>query len=289
MVYGSNATTAGEPAPAGRSHEDIGRRQSADRQRHVRGRRSARRGESRRSRRCRRCSCASTIIRSTSCTEEHPNWSGDQLYDHARAIVTAEIANITYSEFLPNLLGADALSPYHGYKPGVDPHITLEFAGAAFRFGHSIVSDETENLAENGEVIGGSERRPAGRVLPAAGQFHRPTAARTGNCAISPPTRRRRSTPASSRTCAIFWSIRRPSWISPRSTSSARAISASARSTRRARRSGSIPTPTSPRSPTTPKRSRGCRPPTATSTTSACGPAACRKITRRARWSARRS
>ena len=34
---------------------------------------------------------------------EHPNWSGDQLYNHARAIVTAEIANITYSEFLPNL------------------------------------------------------------------------------------------------------------------------------------------------------------------------------------------
>ena len=43
---------------------------------------------------------------------EHPNWSGDQLYDHARAIVTAEIANITYSEFLPNLLGDDALTPY---------------------------------------------------------------------------------------------------------------------------------------------------------------------------------
>ena len=30
--------------------------------------------------------------------------------------------------------------------------MTLEFAGAAFRFGHSIVSGETENLAENGEV-----------------------------------------------------------------------------------------------------------------------------------------
>ena len=86
---------------------------------------------------------------------QNPTWSGDKLFDHARAIVSAEIANITYSEFLPNLLGDDALSSYHGYKPWVDPHITLEFAGAAFRFGHSIVSNETENLAENGEVLGG--------------------------------------------------------------------------------------------------------------------------------------
>ena len=89
--------------------------------------------------------------------QEHPHWSGDKLYDHARAIVTAEIANITYSEFLPNLIGADALAPYQGYDSNVDPHLTLEFAGAAFRFGHSIVSGETEGLAENGEVIAGSE------------------------------------------------------------------------------------------------------------------------------------
>lgn len=88
---------------------------------------------------------------------EHPNWSGDQLYNHARAIVTAEIANITYSEFLPNLVGKNTLTPYDGYDPNVDPHLTLEFVAAAFRFGHSIVSGETEGLAENGEVIAGSE------------------------------------------------------------------------------------------------------------------------------------
>ena len=88
---------------------------------------------------------------------EHPNWSGDQLYNHARAIVSAEIANITYSEFLPNLVGKNALTPYHGYDSHVDPHLSLEFVAAAFRFGHSIVSGETEGLAENGEVIAGSE------------------------------------------------------------------------------------------------------------------------------------
>lgn len=89
--------------------------------------------------------------------KEHPNWSGDKLYDHARAIVTAEIANITYSEFLPNLLGDGTLDAYRGYNPNVDPHLTLEFAAAAYRFGHSIVSGETEGLAESGEVIAGSE------------------------------------------------------------------------------------------------------------------------------------
>ena len=43
-------------------------------------------------------------------------------------IVNAEIAHITYSEFLPHLIGPDALGAYSGYDPSVDPRITLEFA-----------------------------------------------------------------------------------------------------------------------------------------------------------------
>ena len=84
----------------------------------------------------------------------NPSWTGDQLYQEARAIVAAEIAHITYSEFLVSLLGADAITTYTGYDSSVDPRITLEFAGAAFRFGHSIVSGETENLDEFGQVVG---------------------------------------------------------------------------------------------------------------------------------------
>src|SRR3954471_18277845 len=82
--------------------------------------------------------------------KEHPNWSGDKLYETAKAITTAEMVNITYSEFLPHLLGKDAIEPYHGYDPTVDARITEEFAGAAYRFGHSIVSDEISAISNLG-------------------------------------------------------------------------------------------------------------------------------------------
>jgi peroxidase len=78
--------------------------------------------------------------------KEHPTWSGDQLYQTAKAIVTAEIANITYTEFLPHLLGPDAIPPYTGYDPNVNPTITEEFEGAAYRFGHSIVSSDINSI-----------------------------------------------------------------------------------------------------------------------------------------------
>ena len=85
---------------------------------------------------------------------EHPNWTGDQLYDQAKAITNAEIAHITYSEFLPHLLGPETLTAYRGYDPNADPRISEEFAGAAFRFGHSIVSAETERIDNSGDTVG---------------------------------------------------------------------------------------------------------------------------------------
>jgi len=83
----------------------------------------------------------------------HPDWDGEHLYQQARAIVTGEIQNITYSEFLPHLMGKNVISDYHGYNPSVDPHITEEFAGAAYRFGHSIVSGGTEKIDNNGNLL----------------------------------------------------------------------------------------------------------------------------------------
>jgi hypothetical protein len=84
----------------------------------------------------------------------HPDWDSNRLYDQARAIVSAEVARITYNEFLPHLLGTNAIKAYQGYKPGVDARLSEEFAGAAFRFGHSIVSANLEKIDEQGNGIG---------------------------------------------------------------------------------------------------------------------------------------
>jgi peroxidase len=84
-----------------------------------------------------------------------PTLSGDALYQQARTIVTAEINHITFTEFLPKLLGGSAIADYAGYDASVDARIALEFAGAAYRWGHSTVSAETRRTDEQGVVVGG--------------------------------------------------------------------------------------------------------------------------------------
>ncbi len=79
--------------------------------------------------------------------------TGDQIYEAARALVAAEMQAITYREFLPLLLGADALPPYRGYDADVDVSITNEFATAAYRFGHSMVSPTLLRLDASGNEI----------------------------------------------------------------------------------------------------------------------------------------
>ncbi|MEQ8317773.1 MAG: peroxidase family protein [Phycisphaerales bacterium] len=69
----------------------------------------------------------------------NPSFTGDEVYEHARAIVGGIMQAITYNEFLPLLLGPDAIPPYTGYDPGVDPGISNVFAAAAFRMGHSML------------------------------------------------------------------------------------------------------------------------------------------------------
>ena len=86
----------------------------------------------------------------------NPQWTADQLFEQARRVVVAEIARITYTEFLPHLLGDRAIRPYQGYDAKVDASLSIEFSGAAFRFGHSIVSNALEKINEQGQVIGPS-------------------------------------------------------------------------------------------------------------------------------------
>jgi peroxidase len=82
---------------------------------------------------------------------EHSEWTGDQLYNMAKAITTAEYQNIVYEEYLPLLIGP-VLGRYHGYNPNIDAQVTQEFSTAAFRL-HTQVSDTQEGLDNNGNVV----------------------------------------------------------------------------------------------------------------------------------------
>lgn len=83
----------------------------------------------------------------------HPTWTDEQLFQAARAIVIGEIQSITYNEFLPALLGPNALPQYRGYDASVNSGITNEFSTAAYRFGHSAVGNDVEFLNNNGSDV----------------------------------------------------------------------------------------------------------------------------------------
>ncbi len=85
----------------------------------------------------------------------NPALSDEQLYQHARRLVIAELQRITYDEFLPALLGAarpgaDGIAAYRGYRADVNPGIATEFSTVAFRVGHSMLGEDIEFLDANG-------------------------------------------------------------------------------------------------------------------------------------------
>uniref|UniRef100_A0A8C4MYA5 VWFC domain-containing protein n=1 Tax=Equus asinus asinus TaxID=83772 RepID=A0A8C4MYA5_EQUAS len=73
----------------------------------------------------------------------NPHWDGDTLFHEARKIVGAELQHITYSHWLPKILGElglKMLRDYQGYDPNVNAGIINSFATAAFRFGHTLIN-----------------------------------------------------------------------------------------------------------------------------------------------------
>lgn len=83
----------------------------------------------------------------------NPLLTGEEIYQQARKIVGAELQQITYYEFLPALLGSDALLPYSGYDQTVNPNISNDFATAAFRVGHTMLNPELLRLTDAGDII----------------------------------------------------------------------------------------------------------------------------------------
>ncbi|CAL8137936.1 unnamed protein product [Orchesella dallaii] len=87
----------------------------------------------------------------------NPHWNDDKLFYEARAITTAIFQHITYTEYLPLLLGWRFMYDYgilppskgysYDYDPEVKPWTFHEFAGAAFRhhssiYGKIVLADE---------------------------------------------------------------------------------------------------------------------------------------------------
>jgi hypothetical protein len=83
----------------------------------------------------------------------NPGLSDEEIYQRARRIVGAEVQSITYNEFLPILLGANALTPYTGYDANVKATVSNEFAAAGFRLGHTLLPPELLRLNEDGTSI----------------------------------------------------------------------------------------------------------------------------------------
>lgn len=80
----------------------------------------------------------------------NPHWTSDHVYHEARHIHVAMLQHIILNEYLPLLLGSKSglLSKFNlleadlywnEYNPELNPSVSVEFAAAAFRQGHSSV------------------------------------------------------------------------------------------------------------------------------------------------------
>ena len=71
------------------------------------------------------------------------HWSDEQIYQEARKLVGAMLQKITYTDYLPKVMGQanfDMLvQSYKGYSLTTDASVPNSFATAAYRYGHSLV------------------------------------------------------------------------------------------------------------------------------------------------------
>ncbi len=88
-------------------------------------------------------------------SSENPTWNDNLIYENARRWVSALLQHIAYQEYLPTLLGPNAIPNYSGFKPDVDPSVSTLFSSAAFRLGHSQQSAEILRIDESGMSLSG--------------------------------------------------------------------------------------------------------------------------------------
>ena len=93
---------------------------------------------------------------------QNQGWSDEQIYQKARSIVGGMVQSITYNEYLPALMGSGAPDIHSlTYDPNVDATISNEFATAAYRLGHTQVTDFLMRMDQQGGMANGGHRSMA--------------------------------------------------------------------------------------------------------------------------------
>ncbi|XP_060081901.1 lactoperoxidase-like [Ylistrum balloti] len=85
----------------------------------------------------------------------------DEIYERARQIIGALIQQITYSKWLPNVLGSKLMTYYKldlgmdvPYDKTVNPGAQLAFTTGAMRYGHTLVLNDIPHMSEDGQDTG---------------------------------------------------------------------------------------------------------------------------------------
>lgn len=99
----------------------------------------------------------------TALAQINKHWDDETLFQEARRINIAIVQHVTFNEFLPILLGKEVMEKFglvlqkdgywDGYDPTVNPGIIDSFAGAAFRFGHSLLPTAVERWSKAHKFI----------------------------------------------------------------------------------------------------------------------------------------
>ncbi|XP_046568358.1 thyroid peroxidase-like [Haliotis rubra] len=93
------------------------------------------------------------------------DWSDEKTFQETRRIVGAIMQKITYDEYLPIILGANAMAKYglrigsgtayaNVYNTSIDPSIRNAFATAAFRMGHSMIHSSFSSFSSSHSFLG---------------------------------------------------------------------------------------------------------------------------------------